>query len=168
MLKIDDEVESAIVIDKKLYFGANGEGAKLSHMIINANGYDLGCGPRGCFEAYVSRKGISRILSDAGIECAEEVLATELFAMSGEAAENAKNAYTNYLASALVNIINLFQPQEMVLEGDFTSVGYNLFKPLMEIVLDEQYTSRSPKKCNVRFSRTQNDTVSLGAALLGR
>ena len=168
MIKIDDAVDSAIVIDKKIYAGSFGNGGKLGHMVIDAHGYDCECGLKGCFEAYVSRSGIARLLADAGVECAEKVSATELFSLTSADAEKAKKAYIYYLSCALVNIINLFQPQELVLDGDFISVGYTLLKPVMEVVLDEQYTSRSERKCNVRFPRTKEETAALGAALLGR
>ena len=86
--------------------------------------------------------------------------------MTTPEAERAKEMYVNYLASGITNIINLFQPNELVLEGSLTEAGDKLLKPTMDIVLREQYTRSLSTKCNVRFASVKEDTTLLGAALL--
>ena len=82
-------------------------------------------------------------------------------------AETAKKLYVDYLASGITNIINLFQPNELVLDGPFTKVGDALMNPMMDIILREQYSRNMPNKCNVRFTNNE-DTALIGAALLAR
>lgn len=168
MIKIEDTIESGVVIDKKIYAGVAHLGGKLAHMVINFGGYDCACGRKGCFEAYASNGALKRIASEAGVADAEEITAAKLFAKCDSAAEAAKEEYVSYLANAITNVINLFQPQELVLEGSFTEAGDALMKPLMDIVLREQYSRDLPDKCNVRFANTDVDTTSIGAALIGR
>jgi len=163
MLSIDDKVESGIVIDNKVYAGFSHLGGKVAHMVIDVGGYECECGRKGCFEAYVSNAGVKHIAADAGVKA--ETLA-ELFAMTDAAAEAAKTTYIEHLANGITDIINLFQPHELVLDGPFTKVGDPIMKPMMEIVLRDQYTRHSPNKCNVRFANTEADTVLLGAALI--
>ena len=168
MLKIDDTVDCGIVIDKKIYTGTHQLGGKLAHMVINFGGYECSCGRQGCFEAYASLAGLKRIAAEAGVSGADTLTHKTLFAMDTPAAQSAKNTYVKYLASAITNIINLFQTDELVLEGAFTEVGDELLAPMMEIVLREQYSRTMPNKCNIRFSNQNVDTALLGAALLGR
>ena len=163
MLSIDDKVESGIVIDNKVYAGFSHLGGKVAHMVIDVGGYECECGRKGCFEAYVANAGVKQIASDAGVKA--ETLA-QLFAMNDAAAEAAKTTYIEHLANGITDIINLFQPHELVLDGPFTKVGDPIMKPMMEIVLRDQYTRHSPNKCNVRFANTEADTVLLGAALI--
>ena len=165
MLKIDDTVECGIVIDKKLYTGANGQSGNVAHMVINYNRFECSCGNRGCFEAYASNSGFKRIVSEAGVSVATH---KELFAMSTPESKLAQKNYVNYLATGITNIINLFQPRHLVFEGPFTEVGDALMEPLMDIILREQYTHSMPNKCDVRFASTEEDTALIGAALLGR
>ena len=168
LLKIDDSVECGIVIDKKMYAGENQMGGKVANMIINFGGYECSCGSRGCFEAYASNSGLKRIAADAGVADADSLTHTSLFAMTTPEAEEAKKLYVEYLASGITNIINLFQPNELVLEGPFTEVGDALWTPFMEIIMREQYTHGMPNKCTIRFASKEADVALLGAALLGR
>ena len=167
-LKIDDDVDCGIVMDKKIYSGADNTYGKVGNMVINFGGYECSCGRRGCFEAYASNAGLKRIAADAGVADAESLTHKELFAMSTPEAEKAKKLYVEFLANGITNVINLFQPNELVLEGPFTEVGDALWTPLMEIILREQYTHSMPNKGNIKFANNEVDTALLGAALLGR
>ncbi|MBP3436575.1 MAG: ROK family protein [Clostridia bacterium] len=162
-LKIEDTVESGLVIDKKIYFGAN-----LATMIIDFDGYECSCGKKGCFEAYASLSGLRRMAAEAGVENAEDLTHKALFAMKTPEAEQAKKLYVGYLASGITNIINLFQPNVLLLEGPFVEAGDALLAPMMDIVLNEQYTHSMPNKCDVKFSKGAQGEELMGAALLGK
>lgn len=168
MLKIDDKIENSVVIDKKIYSGAYQSGGDLAHMVIDFGGYECSCGRNGCFEAYASNFGLKRIACEAGVEGAESITHKKLFEMNTENAEVAKKRYIEYLASGITNIINLFQTNELVLEGPFTEVGDALMKPMMEIILREQYSHSMENKCNIRFANNDENVALIGAALLGR
>ena len=73
-----------------------------------------------------------------------------------------------YLAGGLTDIINLFQPNELLLEDPLAEAGDTLMEPLMEIILREQYTHSMPNKYRVRCAAVGEETALLGAALLGR
>lgn len=168
LLKIDDSVECGIVIDKKMYAGENQLGGKIGHMIINFGGFECTCGSKGCFEAYASNSGLRRIAAEAGVANAPSLTHAKLFSMTSPEAESAKKLYVEYLASGITNVINLFQPNELVLEGAFAEAGDALMAPFMETILREQYTHGMPLKCNIRFANSNTATALLGAALLGR
>lgn len=168
MLKIDSAIECGIVINKKIYSGEHQLGGKIAHMVINAEGYECICGRRGCFEAYASTSGLKRIAAELGVASAESLTHAMLFDMNTPNAERAKNLYVKYLASGITNVINLFQPNELVLEGPFTEIGDELMTPMVDIVLREQYSHSMSNKCNIRISNNESDTALIGAALLGR
>lgn len=168
VLEIDENIDCGIVIDKKIYSGIHKQGANVGHMVIDFGGYECTCGRRGCFQAYASNSGLKRISAEAGVSDAEAVTHKKLFAMNTDEAQCAKKRYVEYLANGITNIINLFQPNELVLEGAFAEVGDELTAPLMDIILREQYTHSMPNKCNIKFSKADADAVLVGAALLGR
>lgn len=162
MLDINDTVESATVIDKKLYACGN-----FNHMAVDFGGFECACGRRGCFEACVSNSGIRRIATEGGVANAESITLDGLIADGSNEAKLAVERYIRYLASGITDIINLFQPCELVLDGVILKYESEIFKPMMDIVLREQYTASSPDKCRIRFARCGEDSTVIGAALLG-
>ena len=165
-LKIDDTVESGIVIDKKIYTGAKNQRGNVAHMVINFDGFECACVNKGCFEAYANNSGLSCIAAECGIT--SSITHAQLFAMNTPEAKKAQKLYVEYLAAGITNIINLFQPRHLVLEGPFSEAGDALMTPMMDIILREQYTHSMPNKCDIRFANTDADTALIGAALLGR
>ena len=168
MLRVDDTVECGIVIEKKVFSGMHQLGGKIAHMVIHAGGYECACGRKGCFEAYACNAGLKRIAAEAGLTDVDALSHAKLFEMNSPEAELAKKTYVEFLAGGITNMINLFQPNEVVLEGPFTKVGDALLAPMMDIILREQYTHSLDNKCTVRFSNEAVDTALIGAALLGR
>lgn len=168
VLAIEDTVECGIVINEQIFAGMHPPDGNVAHMAINHGGYPCACGRQGCFEAYVSNSGLKRIAAEAGMTDTDSLTPSLLFGMNTPEAECAKELYVKYLASGITNIINLFQTNELVLEGPFTEAGDALMGPMMDIVLREQYSRDLPNKCNIRFSNKETDTSLIGAARLGR
>jgi glucokinase len=169
VMKIGEKkIESSVVIDRKVFMDYAKVGGGLGYFVINKDGYECSCGKKGCLQAYTSANGIRRTAEDAGFS---GTTLSEIFDAADAGNENAiaaKNAYVSHLACGLTNIINLFQPEELIIMGSLTDLGDRLYAPLMDIVLREQYTKHSPNKGKVRFSAPSQKTFLIGAALLGR
>lgn len=168
MLKIDDSVECGIVIERKIFSGVGQLGGRIAHTVINYGGYDCSCGRKGCFEAYVSNSGLRRIARDSGVAGADSVTVEGLFKTDTPEANAAKKLYIGYLANGITNVINLFQPHELVLEGPFTKLDGVFMEEIMDIILREQYTHSMPNKCKIKLEGGSADAALTGAALLGR
>ena len=168
LLKVDNTVECGIVIENKVFSDTHHLGGNIAHMVIHSGGYACTCGRKGCFEAYASNAGLKRIAAESGLADVESLTHAELFNMCSPEAELAKKKYVTYLAGGITNIINLFQPNELVLEGPFTTVGEALTAPMMDILLREQYTHSLSNKCKIRLSDQTEDTALIGASLLER
>lgn len=164
MVRIDETVECGIVIDRKLYPGAHQPAPDLAGMAVEA-GAD-GCA--GGFAAYVSRAGLLRLAAEAGVAETADLTPAALFAMDTPEAGVAQRRYVEYLACGITNLINLFQPKELVLDGPFTEAGEGLMAPFTEIVLREQYTHDLPNKSHISMAGDARATACLGAALLKR
>ncbi len=169
VMKIGEKkIESSVVLDHKIFADYGAVGGGLGYFVINKDGYECSCGKKGCLQAYTSADGIRRTAEDAGFS---GTTLSEIFDAADAGNENAiaaKNAYVSHLACGLTNIINLFQPHELIIMGELTKLGDRLMAPLMDIVLREQYTKHSPNKGKVRFSAPSQKTFLIGAALLGR
>ncbi len=171
LLYIGDKTESAVVIEHKLLSNNSKDGAGLGHSVISMGGYECVCGRRGCLEAYVCTEGVRRTARESGLTASGCITLEEIFIYADQGNENAvaaKDSFISHLACGITNIINLFQPHELVIMGPLTEIGERLTAPLMKIVLSEQYTRHSPNKCKVRFSAPSDMTAMIGTALLGR
>ena len=138
-LTISTGVGGGIVIDGRLYRGATGNGGELGHVTVDCSGRPCrGCGRKGCLEAYVSGTSISERAREAGLG---EVTASEVAAAAAAgdaAAAEVWDATTEALACGLTSIVNLFEPQLVVLGGGVVSgTGEQLLGPVRERVRDE-------------------------------
>lgn len=57
-------IGAGIVINGELYIGYTGTAAEFGHMVVDINGYQCGCGNRGCWETIASRISINRIIDE--------------------------------------------------------------------------------------------------------
>jgi glucokinase len=135
-LTISTGVGGGVVIDGRLYRGASGNGGELGHVTVDCNGRPCrGCGRRGCLEAYVSGTSIAERAREAGLG---DVSASDVAARAAAADPEATRVWdetTDALGCGLTSIVNLFEPQLVVLGGGVvTGTGEQLLEPVREIV----------------------------------
>lgn len=140
-------IGGGIYIDGKLVSGAKGAGGEVGHMKIVKDGKLCGCGQRGCFEAYVSatgliREAVSRLtvnkqnllykMIDGDLMKLE---AKDIFdaAREGDAFSLDLVDYeAEYLALGIANILNIINPEVVVLGGGVALAGDILLNPMRE------------------------------------
>lgn len=140
-------IGGGIYIDGKLGSGAKGAGGEVGHMKIVKDGKLCGCGQRGCFEAYVSatgliREAVSRLtvnkqnllykMIDGDLMKLE---AKDIFdaAREGDAFSLDLVDYeAEYLALGIANILNIINPEVVVLGGGVALAGDILLNPMKE------------------------------------
>lgn len=187
MITLGTGLGGGIVIGGKVYSGFNFAGAELGHIVIEKGGRKCSCGRCGCWEAYSSATGLVNITKDAivaareaGRETAmEEMIGGDLEKVSARTAFNAMKAgdavgaevvdeYIGYLATGIVNIINIFQPNVLSIGGGVCNEGDNLMKPLLEKVWSETYSREGTPQTQILIAKLGNDAGIIGAAVLGQ
>jgi glucokinase len=134
-LTISTGVGGGVVIDGRLYRGACGNGGELGHVTVDWHGRRCrSCGRLGCLEAYVSGTSIAERAREAGLDVAsaEELAASA--AANDALAARVWDETVEALACGVVSIVNLFEPELLVLGGGVTRSGDQLFVPLREQV----------------------------------
>jgi glucokinase len=131
-LTISTGVGGGIVIDGKLYRGASGNGGELGHVTVDCDGRPCrGCGRKGCLEAYVSGTSVAERAQEAGMG---DVTASDVSAAASAGdlvAIEVWNGTTDALACGLTSIVNLFEPELVVLGGGVVSgTGEQLLAPV--------------------------------------
>lgn len=171
-------VGGGIVINKKIYSGFNGAGGELGHITLVHGGVPCNCGNVGCWEAYASVTALIRQTKEAMEKDPGSLMhkiAENEGKVSGRTAFDAakkgdKTAmavvekYTEYVASGLVSIINIFQPEKLVIGGGISREGDYLLDPVKKYCNEHEY-NKYLKKVDISIATLFNDAGIIGAAL---
>lgn len=129
-----------IVVNGQFYRGARGGAGEFGHTVIDPEGPICECGKHGCLEAYVGDPGLLRMANEAAkrgnilgpITSMSELLAK---AQAGEEGTRGIFAHAgNILGQGIANLINIFNPQKIILNGEGTRAGDLLFGPMRESI----------------------------------
>ncbi|MGE5676360.1 MAG: ROK family protein, partial [Mycobacterium leprae] len=146
-LTVSTGIGGGIIIGGQLYQGENGNAGELGHMSVSYNGRACNCGGRGCLEAYCSGTSIatrareavaaddsySLLLKLAGTP--ERITAETLAAALDQYDPMAMQVWAEtieILGAGIASVINVFNPQRVVLGGGITNFGDKLFVPLRQ------------------------------------
>ena len=187
MITLGTGLGGGIVIDGKVYSGFNFAGGELGHIVIERGGKPCTCGRKGCWEAYSSATGLVNMTKEhladarkAGRKTLiDDMVGDDLSKISARTAFNAMkegdavgaeivDEYISYLACGIVNVINIFQPNVLVIGGGVCNEGDNLVRPLLEKVYAETYSREGTPRTEIKIAKLGNDAGIIGAAVLGK
>lgn len=157
-----------LILNGELYRGNNGFSGEFGHMAIEADGAKCSCGSNGCWELYASEKSL---LFNAQRSDLKETLDGELsletimkLAESGnETAQQLFNRIGKYLGVGINNIINIFNPQKVIIGNQMAEAAKWLEPSMMEWI-EEQSLWFSRKDLTIDFSGLQTHSTALGVA----
>jgi glucokinase len=139
-LTISTGVGGGLVLDGRLYRGVNGNAGELGHLTVDYLGRQCGCGRRGCLEAYASGTNIALRAREAlaggepsSLAALQTVTArdvAEAAAAGDRIAGRVWDETTAILASAVANILDVLNPELVVLGGGVTRAGDQLLEPV--------------------------------------
>lgn len=153
---------SCMIEKNHILSGKNSLIGEIGHMIIDSNDREVcGCGSRGCLERLVSegrmRRLVERKLADYPQSALgtrpQQVTITEIFRCSQEGDPLAREL-VNYLArvfaTALRNISLVFDPDQIVFQGDYAQADSFFDRRLREYLGEFQY---APDPFEIRYDR---------------
>lgn len=160
-----------IVVNGQIYRGGYGGGGEFGHTIIDPLGNECDCGKKGCLETYVSDPALLRLASEAVArgELAEEVCTIEelnSLAESGDKIVQSIVAQAGVvLGYGIANLINIFNPQEVIISGEGVRAGEIMFAPMRETI--SQYVmSGLADDTDICIDIWEDDAWARGAASL--
>ena len=173
-------VGGGIIIDGKIYTGFNFCGAEIGHTVIEYDGRPCSCGRKGCFEAYASATALINFTKEAMAENPQSKLWEIAGSVDGvdgktafdgmragdEAGKKVVETYISYLGCGLTNVVNIFQPQMLLIGGGVCKEGENLTKPLEEIIKRDAYCIDPNCSTKLDIAKLGNDAGIIGAAFL--
>ncbi len=144
-ITIGTGIGGGIVVDGRLYHGASDCAGEIGHTTVEVNGRRCKCGNYGCLEAYASGPAIARRAVEA-IEAGqpsrlpeyvngalEKITAQTVYQAAhdgDELAEEVVGDTAKFLGAGIANMINIFNPEIVVVFGGVTYAGERLFAPL--------------------------------------
>ena len=136
MITIGNGVGGGIILNGEIFEGGVMGGAEIGHQVIRVNGRLCTCGRKGCLEAYVSVPALLRVASKfAGKPVTlEEIF--HRFERGDLDMVEAVEHYTLMLGQGIVNIVNIFRPQ-LILIGGAMSAYADKFIESIKIMMKE-------------------------------
>src|SRR5919201_1548407 len=183
MLTLGTGIGGGLVLGGELYRGAIGGGAELGHMVVDMDGPPCqgNCPNRGCLEAVASGTALVREVSLAvarqpdtpvghALEAGRELsgpMITELAEEGDPVACAAIESIGRKLGVGLANLVNIFNPDVLVIGGGVIGAGELLLGPARAVMRER---ALSPNKDMVRIAAAEHGAEAgmIGAALLAR
>ncbi len=168
-------IGGGIVIDGRLYRGAQGLAGEIGHIIIDPAGPRCTCGSRGCLEALVGGVAFAaraRKLLTLGKSAALRELVGDREPTAADLAEAARRGDAmceaeirnggHILGLGLGSLVNVLNPELVTLSGGLLAMGEMLLGPMREAMGSLAYGPAAGAL--VRLSELGEDTGLLGAA----
>ena len=125
-----------IVVNGQLYQGVKGGAGEFGHTVIDPDGPMCDCGKRGCLEAYASDPALVRaaqkVFENGGIrKYMNSIEELQTLAEEGEAgALSVYSAAGEMLGRGIANLINIFNPELIIIGGEGVRAGDLLFEQM--------------------------------------
>lgn len=167
-------IGSGIVLNHKIYTGKYNSAGEIGHTIVDVNGPRCKCGNYGCLEAFSSESAILEKLK-RGIRFGRETILSETnlsidsvfqAAEKGDSlAQEALEESGRYLGLAIANLINIFTPSKVILEGKLFEAGDLILAPIRAMV-DRSTLKSSPGSEAIEPSDLGKKGMAIGACTL--
>lgn len=167
-LKVGTGIGAGLMFNSNIYHGTSGTAGEIGHVTINENGPVCTCGNHGCLEAFAGGKAVvKKAYEELGkgrksqlvgfgdiyqitvhdiVTAARkgDLLSQQIIAQAGE-----------YLGTAVASLVNLFNPNIVIIGGSLAESGDLLLNPIRSTVLKRSLTAAS-------------QVVKISTSLLGR
>ena len=173
-------IGSGIVINGELYRGETECTGEIGHTTVDYNGPKCSCGNNGCLEAMAAAPAIARRAVKA-IKEGKKTLITKLIdsnldeinaAIVAKAANKGDKLAREiiektgeYLGTGIANVINLFNPQMVIIGGGVAQAGDLIFNPLKK-TMEKRAFPVPAKVVKIVASSLGRDCTVIGAATL--
>ena len=178
-ITVSTGIGGGLIINGQLYNGADGCAAEIGHMIMLIDGPACKCGQRGCFEALASGTAIARMaierleaggksrlaeLTCGKIEDVTAELVAEAARRNDRLALSVIDEAARYLGIGLANLINVINPQMIIIGGGVSKMGAMLFRPARKSMKEHAFKLPA-RTVHVVRPRLGMDAGLIGAAI---
>ncbi len=153
-ITVSTGIGGGLILEDRLYTGASGAAGEVGHMTIEVNGPPCNCGNKGCLEALASggaiareavkhlRQGERSLLSNLVEGDWEKITAqtVHLAAQQGDPLSlEIIHRAAIFLGVGLANLVNIFNPEKIVVGGGVARMGDMLLEPARKVVAERAF-----------------------------
>lgn len=173
-LTLGTGIGGAIIINNKLLEVGELPGCEFGHMIIQKNGLQCNCGKKGCFEKYASMKAFKDNLRNV-LNLDEKTSGKDLLDIIRRNPQGSENfnkinkvieEYIDNLSIGISNLINIFEPEAVVIGGSFVFYEEIFMNRLKEKILNNSLLFNQRKEIIIQTAILGNDAGLIGSTLL--
>ena len=147
-------IGGGLIIDGELYSGTSGGAGEIGHMTIDVNGIRCNCGNIGCLETLasgtaVAREAIRRLRQGEKsaltqmVEGKLEEITAEKVGLAAQKSDTLSlevvTQAATYLGIGFVNLVNIFNPEMIVVGGGLSKMGDLLLAPARRVVRERAF-----------------------------
>ncbi|MDG4757739.1 ROK family transcriptional regulator [Micromonospora sp. WMMD710] len=165
-------VGASVVTNGATYRGASSSAGEWGHTTLVYGGRACRCGARGCLEAYVGAEAIIDRYREArrgravpGEDEESQLAVLVAAATSSATARRVLDDTAGYLGAGVANLINLFNPERVVL-GGWAAMALGDLLPAVREAAGRQALRQPYEQASIELCRLGVDAVALGAATL--
>ncbi|MEA3485652.1 MAG: ROK family protein, partial [Candidatus Aerophobetes bacterium] len=178
LLTLGTGIGGGIIANGEILHGSCDIAGEIGHMIVHEGGLPCRCGRKGCLEAYASATGVVKrtiaaikegrksILIDWGAGDLEKISCELVYKAAKEKDKLSQwiiEETARYLGIGIANIVNILNPEMVILSGGMSQAGNLLLKPVRKYT--KRYALKSAIK-RVKIVRgSLKDAGAIGAAI---
>lgn len=157
-------VGGGVILNGKLWRGSHGSAGEIGHTTVDPfSGLKCKCGNTGCLELFASATAIVRMARELGMK---ELTAEDVYEAGRNGNEQAQSVFKRfgmYLGIGLANLINLIDPQIIVITGGAAN-GWDLFANEMYRQVGERAFRATAQQVKIARAERGDNAGLLGAA----
>ncbi len=178
-LTVSTGIGGGIIINGRLYSGLRGSAGEIGHMTIDVNGPRCSCGNIGCLEILasgtaVAREAIRRISQGEESSLTEMVegkienITAEKVGVAAQGGDSLAleviSKAATYLGVGMVNLVNIFNPEMIIVGGGVAQMGDLLLEPARQVVKERAF-QLSARAVRIVSAQLGDSAGVLGAAV---
>ncbi|MFW5648192.1 MAG: ROK family protein [Candidatus Alkaliphilus sp. MAG34] len=181
LITLGTGIGGGIIINGDVYSGSHGIGSEIGHMIVGENFYNCNCGNNGCLETFSSATALikytEKLLSDYDNSLILEKIndikgldAKLIFDCAKEGdfvANKTVDRLVKYLAIGIGNIINILDPEMVIMGGGISKAGNYLIDKLNREV-PKNIWLKSMNLTEIVSAGLGNDAGIMGSAVYAK
>ena len=166
MFTLGNGVGGGIILNGEIFEGGIMGGAEIGHQVIRVNGRMCTCGRKGCLEAYASVPALLRAASKVN---GKEISLEEIFKQVEQGNIDmieVVEQYTLMLGQGIVNIVNMFRPQLILIGGAMSAYVDKFIEPIKIMMKEECFGGAISFVPEIARAELGSNAAMIGAANL--
>ena len=157
-------VGSGIVISGKIYKGINNSAGEIGHTVVSEDGELCNCGKKGCLETFASARAIVKNFKGTSLDEDSDIDEIKSAIEKGDKrAIEIVNRAGHYLGVGISNLVNILDPEMIILAGRVIRLGKTLLEPMRESLESRLF---STNKIRIEISELGKEIGLYGSSAL--